>query len=225
MKRETLAALNAARKAGKSIVRATDLSTGDERLIDPYTDGSLLGLAARDAARADRSQPVTVEDRDWFLAVFNPPLELAIIGAVHIAQPLAEMAILAGYGVRVIDPRTAFATSERFPGVSLTHDWPDEALEKAPLGPRSAIVALTHDPKLDDPALTAALRSSCFYIGALGSKKTHAARLARLRASGFADADLGRIHGPVGLDIGAKTPAEIAVSILGQMTQTLRAGL
>jgi xanthine dehydrogenase accessory factor len=224
MKRETLAALNEARRAGRAVVRATDLATGEEQLIDPYADGSALGLAAKDAARADRSQPVEIDGRSWFLAVYNPPLDLVIIGAVHIAQPLAQMAAITGYGVRVIDPRTAFATEERFPGVVLSHDWPDEALEKAPLGPRSAVVALTHDPKVDDPALTAALKSDCFYIGALGSKKTHAGRLARLKEQGFTDNELSRIRGPVGLNIGAKSPAEIAVSVLAEITQTLRAG-
>ncbi|HEY1708455.1 MAG TPA: XdhC family protein [Rhizomicrobium sp.] len=224
MRRETLAALNDARKANRAAVRAIDLATGEETLIDPYTDGSPLGLAAKDAARADRSQPVEIDGRSWFLGVFNPPLDLAIVGAVHIAQPLAQMAAMAGYGVRVIDPRTAFATTERFPAVALSYDWPDEALEKAPLGPRSAIVVLAHDPKIDDPALIHALRSDCFYIGALGSKKTHAGRLARLKAEGFSDNELSRIHGPVGLAIGAKSPAEIAVSVLAEMTQTLRAG-
>jgi xanthine dehydrogenase accessory factor len=124
--------------------------------------------------------------------------------------------------VRIIDPRTAFASAERFPGVAISHDWPDEALAISPLGPRSALVALTHDPKIDDPALEAALRSTCFYIGALGSKKTHAARLARLRENGFGDRELTRIHGPVGLAIGAKSPAEIAISILAEMTGELR---
>src|SRR4051812_40836165 len=127
MKRETLAALNEARRAGRAVVRATDLATGEEQLIDPYADSSGLGLAAKDAARADRSQPVEIDGRSWFLAVYNPPLDLVIIGAVHIAQPLAQMATITGYGVRVIDPRTAFATEERFPGVVLSHDWPDEA--------------------------------------------------------------------------------------------------
>jgi xanthine dehydrogenase accessory factor len=224
MRRETLAAINEARRANRAIVRATDLTTGDEQLIDPYADNSPLGLAARDAARADRSQPVEIDGRSWFLGVFNPPLDLCIIGAVHIAQPLAQMAAMTGYGVRIIDPRTAFATAERFPGVALSHDWADEALEKQPLGPRSAVVALTHDPKLDDPALVVALRSNCFYIGTLGSKKTHAGRLARLKEQGFSDNELARIHGPVGLNIGAKSPAEIAVSILAEMTQVLRAG-
>ncbi len=224
MRAEILLQLNAARHAGRAIVRATDLASGDECLIDPYTDHSPLGLAARDAARDDRSAPVEIEGRNWFLTVFNPPLDLVIIGAVHIAQPLARLGAMAGYGVRVIDPRTAFATQERFPGVTLIHAWADEALAKAPLGPRSAMVALTHDPKLDDPALTAALNSPCFYIGALGSKKTHAGRLARLKQAGFGDEQLVRIHGPVGLDIGAKSPAEIAVSIMAEMTKVLRAG-
>jgi len=224
MRRETLAALNEARHAGRAIVRATDLATGDEIVLDPMTDETPLGAAAAQAARADQSTTVELDGRSWFLAVYNPPLDLVIVGAVHIAQPLARMATLTGYGVRVIDPRTSFATPERFPDVRLSHDWPDDALAQSPLGPRSALVALTHDPKVDDPALTAALRSDCFYIGALGSKKTHAARLARLEQNGFSSDQLARIRGPAGLAIGAKSPAEIAVSILAQMTATLRQG-
>ena len=224
MRRETLASLNEARRAGRAIVRATDLKTGDEIVLDPMTDTTPLGTAAAQAARADQSTTVELDGRSWFLAVYNPPLDLVIVGAVHIAQPLARMAALAGYGVRVIDPRKSFATPERFPDVHLSHDWPDDALAKAPLGPRSALVALTHDPKVDDPALTAALHSDCFYIGALGSKKTHAARLARLEQNGFSTEQLARICGPAGLAIGAKSPAEIAVSILAQMTAALRQG-
>lgn len=224
MKRETLTALNEARRAGRAIVRATDLQSGKEKLIDPAKDSSSLGITAANAARADQSGPVEIDGKNWFLAVYNPPLDLAIIGAVHIAQPLAQMAALAGYNVRIIDPRTAFATEERFPNVALSHDWPDEALAKKPLGSRSALVALTHDPKLDDPALTAALRSQCFYIGALGSKKTHAGRLARMKAHGFSDEELAKIHGPIGLPLGGRSPAEIAISILAQMTEVLRAG-
>ena len=163
-----------------------------------------------------------IEGRSWFLEVYNPPLDLVIVGAVHIAQPLSRIAALAGYNVRIIDPRTAFATAERFPGITLSHDWADEALAKSPLGPRSAIVLLTHDPKLDDPALVAALRSDCFYIGALGSKKTQAARRARMQAEGFGEQELARIHGPVGLNIGARSPAEVAVAILAEITQVLR---
>src|ERR1051326_4848200 len=224
MKRETLQALNGARRAGRAIVRAVDLGTGEEMLIDPTNNASLLGAASAKAARADQSAAVEIEGRTWFLTVYNPPLDLVVVGAVHIAQPLAQMARLAGYGVRVIDPRTAFATAERFPGIAMSHDWPDEALAKAPPGPRSALVALTHNPKVDDPALTAALSSNCFYIGALGSKKTHAARRERLKQHGFSDADLDRIHGPIGLVIGARSPAEIAIAILAEMTQVLRTG-
>ena len=224
MKRETLFALNAARRAGHAVVRASDVRTGEEKLIDPAKDISPLGIAAAQAARADQSGPVEIEGRSWFLAVYNPPLDLVIVGAVHITQALAQMAALAGFGVRVVDPRTAFATAERFPHVALSHEWPDELLEKRPLGPRSALVALTHDPKLDDPALTAALRSPAFYIGALGSKKTHAARLVRLKAHGFSDEELSRIHGPIGLALGGRSPAEIAIAILAEMTRVLRTG-
>jgi xanthine dehydrogenase accessory factor len=222
MKRETLLALNEARRKGRAVVRASNLATGEEKLIDPAMDTSPLGLEAARAARADQSGPVEIGGETWFLGVFNPPLDLVIVGAAHIAQPLSVMAQMAGYGVRVIDPRTAFATKERFPGLPISHDYPDDALAKAPLGARSALVALTHDPKVDDPALTTALRSPCFYIGALGSKKNHAARLARLKENGFSDSDLARIHGPIGLSIGAKSPAEIAVSILAEMTRDLR---
>lgn len=223
MKRSALAALQEARKAGKALVRALDLATGEERLIDPLDDRSPLGLAAAGAARKDRSGPTEVEGRSWFLEVHNPPLELRIVGAVHIAQPLARMANLADYRVSVIDPRRAFATAERFPNVRMSHEWPDEALAREPLSLRSALVALTHDPKIDDPALESALRSNCFYIGALGSRKTHAARLDRLAGHGWNEADLARIRGPVGLAIGARSPAEIAIAILAEMTLRLRA--
>lgn len=220
MKRDILERL--VRNGTKAWVRALDLATHEERLIDPSTDDTALGQAARAAARADASGDAEVEGRIWFLEVHNPPLELVAVGAVHIAQPLAAMAAMASYAVRIIDPRAAFATEARFPGVKLVQDWPDQALAKAPLGPRSALVVLAHDPKIDDPALEAALNSEAFYVGALGSKKTHAARLERLSAKGFAADALARIHGPVGLAIGAKSPSEIALSILAQMTQTLR---
>ena len=221
--RETIAELNAARNEKRGVVLATDLIRGRSRLIYTETAGSgALADAALKASRLDESATVEAEGTSWFLTVFNTPLDLAIIGAVHIAQPLARMAALADYAVRIIDPRTAFATEERFPNVALSHDWPDEALAAKPLTARSAIVALTHDPKLDDPALTAALRSPAFYIGALGSKQTHARRLDRLKERGFSDTDLQRIHGPIGLKIGARSPAEIAVAILGEMTSELR---
>lgn len=224
MRRETLLALNAVRKTGRAIVLATDLETGEENVIDPAVDLTPLGTASAEAMRADRSAPVLLDGRTWFLTVFNPPLELVIVGGVHIAQHLARVSALSGYRVRIIDPRTSFATPERFPGVALTHDWPDDAFRISPLGARSALVALTHDPKVDDPALIAGLRSNCFYIGALGSKKNQAGRLARLKAHGFSNGDLARIHGPVGLAIGARSPAEIAISILAEMIQTLRLG-
>lgn len=223
MKRSTLEALLEARKVGRTLVRVLDLATAEEHLVDPRDDRSPLGSAATEAARTDRSGPADVEGRNWFLEVHNPPLELRIVGAVHIAQPLSRMAILANYRVDVIDPRRAFATAERFPNISLSHDWPDEALARAPLSARSALVTLTHDPKIDDPALESALRSNCFYIGALGSKKTHTARLGRLAEKGWKDTELARIRGPVGLAIGARSPAEIAISILADMTLRLRA--
>lgn len=222
MRLATLKALNEARRDGRAIVRATDLASGEELLIDPAADASPLGQAAAGAARADMSGPAQIEGRSWFLSVFNPPLDLVIVGAVHIAQPLVPMAREAGYGVRIVDPRSAFATPARFAGVAISHDWPDEALARAPLGARSAIVFLSHDPKIDDPGLIAALKSNCFYIGTLGSKKTQAARNARMREAGFGYNELSRIHGPVGLDIGARSPAEIAVSILAEMTLVLR---
>jgi len=222
LNRETLARINQARRDARAIVRATNLATGEERMIDPTADKSPLGEAAAGAARADTSGPAQIEGQSWFLAVYNPPLDLVIIGAVHVAQPLATMAALTGFRVRIIDPRTAFATATRFPHTKLSNEWHDEALAKEPLGQRSALVALAHDPKLDDPGLIIALKSPCFYIGALGSNKTHAGRLERLKHEGFSEQDLSRIHGPIGLDIGARSPAEIAVAILAEVTQTLR---
>jgi len=218
-----------ASRAGKPAALATNLRNGFQVLIQgPDFEGNLkldsAGLAAVKRALADdRSASIELPDGVVFIEVFNPKLRLVIVGAVHIAQPLAQMAALAGYQVAVIDPRSAFASGERFPGVSLSTEWPDEALQRLKPDRRSAIVTLTHDPKLDDPALAAALRSDAFYIGALGSRKTHAARLARLGELGFKDADFARIHGPLGLDIGAVSPAEIALSALAQMTQVLRA--
>jgi xanthine dehydrogenase accessory factor len=220
-----IAALKKARDEKRAVALATDLATGESLVLYPSESGTgALHEAARLQARRDESGTVEADGKSWFLTVFNPPLDLAIIGAVHIAQPLSRIASLADYAVRIIDPRTAFATEERFPGAALSHHWPDEALARTPLTSRSAIVALTHDPKLDDPALIAALKSSAFYIGALGSRTTHARRLERLKAQGFADSELARIHGPIGLNIGARSPAEIAVAILGEMTATLRQG-
>ncbi len=225
MKLESLKALTAARAAGREIAIATCLATGAERVIDltrPPED-DLEALAVRAAAR-DQSGPAEFQGEDWFINVFNPPIALVIVGAVHIAQPLSRMASTLGWRVGVIDPRTAFASEARFPGVTLSHAWPDQALAEFGVTSRTAVVTLTHDPKLDDPALQEALRSRAFYVGALGSRKTHASRCARLEAAGFSGEAVSRIRGPVGLSINARTPGEIAVSILGQIIETLRAG-
>lgn len=213
------------RDAKCPVVLATRLTDGSQKLIHPSDkqDENWLIEAIHEALATDKSRIVIAPDgAEWFLNAFNPPLRLIVVGAVHIAQPLARMAALAGYDVTVVDPRTAFASSERFPGVALSTDWPDEAVSALAPDARTAVVTLTHDPKLDDPALKAALASPCFYIGALGSRKTHGSRLERLRAAGFDDGALARIHGPVGLSIGAKSPAEIAISILAQIIQRLR---
>jgi xanthine dehydrogenase accessory factor len=228
MKRETLEQLLADRAAKRTVVLATNLASGEERLIYPLEDDAegdvdaTLLEAARKTVRSDRSASVEGEDGETFLHVFNPPLRLLIVGAVHIAQPLSQMAAIAGYDVVVIDPRRAFATDARFPGVELVPEWPDEGLEALALDHRTAVVTLTHDPKLDDPALTVALKSEVFYIGSLGSNKTHAARLERLRREGIEEEALGRINGPIGLHIGAKSPAEIALAIMAQVTAALR---
>lgn len=229
MKLSLLQKALAASRAGRAAVLVTHLKSGQQSFIEGSEASGDLALdqaalaAIREAVTEDRNATIETAAGPVFVEVFNPRLRCIIVGAVHIAQPLARMASLAGYLVTVVDPRTAFASDERFPDVQLSTDWPDEALEKLKPNRRTAIITLTHDPKLDDPALAAALRSDAFYIGALGSKKTHAARLKRLQATGFGEAELGRIHGPVGLDIGAVSPAEIAVAILAQVTQVLRA--
>lgn len=212
----------------RTVVLATDPRSGAEELFFPdeeearpaHAEGHAL---ARAAARDERSGPVRLADgREMLLRVFAPPLELVLVGAVHIAKALAPMAVLAGYEVRIIDPRSAFASLERFPGTRIIPAWPDEALAEAPPLARTALVTLTHDPKLDDPALKAALASPAFYVGALGSRRTHAARLERLRRAGLAEPELERIRGPVGLAIGARSPEEIAIAILAEMTAVRR---
>jgi xanthine dehydrogenase accessory factor len=203
-------------------VRAIALGGGISRLFAWGDADGALADAAQLAMRADQSRIVTLDGADWFLQVFAPPVHLIIAGAAHIAQSLARMAAELGWRVTVVDPRTGWANPARFPGVALVTEWPDDAMYQLALGPRSAVVTLTHDPKLDDPALTAALRSDAFYIGALGSKKTHEARRSRLTALGFEPESVGRIHGPVGLDIGASGAPEIAVSILAEIVGKLR---
>lgn len=224
MQRQTLAALLRARDEKRAVVLATRLRDGIEKLIYPSEKIEEIWLIEpiSQVVKSDKSRTIEGPDGEWFLNVFNPPLRLILVGAVHIAQPLARMAGDLGYDVAVIDPREAFASEERFPGVHLVRSWPDEAMSELAPDARTAVVTLTHDPKLDDPALQVALKAPCFYIGSLGSKKTHAARLERLTAAGFDEAALARIHGPVGLAIGARSPAEIAVSILAEMTARLR---
>ena len=223
MRRATLEKLVAARQDGRPMVRAIDPQSGEEKLIDPGADTSPLGRAAAEALARDASGRVTVEGRDWFLTLYNVPQELVIVGAVHIAQALAALAMAAGYRVRVIDPRPAYAAEERFAAIRLIRDWPEEALAAEPLTRRSALVALAHDPKVDDPGLAAALRSQAFYVGGLGSRRTHSRRLTRLKGLGFSDAELARIRGPVGLAIGAKSPSEIAIAILAELVQVRHA--
>ena len=227
MKLTTIKALNDARNSGKSALLYSDLESGAETLtVKGEGTGDIeLTPAMREAAERahneDRGRVVETDGRRIFIQVFNPPRRLIIVGAVHISQPLVPMARLAGYDVTVIDPRGAWATPERFPDIEIDSRWPDDALEDLKPDTRTAVVTLTHDPKLDDPALTVALRSNAFYIGALGGRKTAGKRRERLTEEGFGPDDFARIRGPVGLDIGAVSPAEIAVSIIGQITETL----
>lgn len=230
MKRDILDKLTAARAAKTPVALATNLRSGQQKLI--FLDGSEGELcidvdmiaAAADALRRDQHIRFSTPAGEVFVQVFNPPPRLILVGAVHISQPLARAGDLTGYGVTIVDPRRGFAGSQRFEGIDICGEWPDEALARLKPDARTAIVTLTHDPKLDDPALATALKSPAFYIGALGSRKTHAARIERLKALGIGDNELKRIHGPVGLDIGALSPAEIAISIMAQITQIRRSG-
>lgn len=230
MKRRVLDAVLSAGREGRSVSLATALATGRQLMVDTASAEGELELdtaalaAVREALGSDRNTTIETADGRVFVEVFSPPRRCFVVGAVHIAQPLVQMLKLAEYGVTVIDPRGSFATEARFPEVELTQEWPDEALERLKPDHRSAVVTLTHDPKLDDPALAVALRSDCFYIGALGSRRTYAARCSRLTDLGFREAELARIHGPIGLAIGAVSPAEVAISIIAQMTQILRRG-
>lgn len=228
MKRPIREQLVAARAAKRPVALATNLRSGQQLLVfSNETSGDLcldvdMVAAAADALRSDNSTTFSTPAGDVFVQVFNPPPRMIVVGAVHIAEPLAAMGALAGYGVTLVDPRRGFAARDRFAGFEIMGDWPDEAMDKLKPDMRTAVVTLTHDPKLDDPALAAALKSSAFYIGALGSRKTHASRLGRLKALGFDDQSLARIHGPVGIDINALSPAEIAISIMAQITDVRR---
>ena len=225
MKAETLAALQEARAKRRAVALATRLDDAAEALV--YRDeakGDLAGdqaivSAARRAMDIGKSETVDIGGAKIFLNVYVPPPRLIIVGAVHIAQSLAPMAAMLEFDVTVVNPRGAWATTQRFPGVKVIKDWADEAFQEMGLDISTAVVTLTHDPKLDDPALESALKSDVFYIGALGSKRTHAKRKERLAEVGITDDMFARIHGPVGLNIGAKSPAEIAVSILSQIIE------
>lgn len=230
MKTDILNAVLAARAASRPVAVVSNLDTGEQALVYPDAVEGSLALSdaaiasARKAIADDKSSRIPAEaagNAPLFAQVSNPPKRMIVVGAVHIAQPLVVMAQTAGYAVTIVDPRGAFATKDRFPGVDLSEDWPDDALTALNIDTRTAVVTLTHDPKLDDPALMVALKSPAFYIGSLGSKRTHAKRVERLTEAGLSEAEIGRIHAPVGLNIGAKSPAEIAVSILAQITEVL----
>jgi xanthine dehydrogenase accessory factor len=223
MRLSLLSDLNAERAARRAAVLVTDVASGEQRIVrEAEVGGDPLTQDLQESLRRGKSGLVERDDRQFFLTVQTPPVRVVVIGAVHISQALAPMAKDLDLDVTIIDPRTAFATPERFPDAPVLAEWPDAVLPDVGIDQYTAVVALTHDPKIDDPALTAALRSKCFYIGALGSRKTHERRVQRLTASGFTEADLARIHAPIGLDIGAVSPAEIAVSILAEIVASLR---
>jgi xanthine dehydrogenase accessory factor len=223
VKTETLAELNAERQARRPVLVVTDMADGSQRLVKHRDFASdPLRVELEKHLRMGKSGAVEVEGKKLFITVHAPTARLVIAGAVHISQALVPMAKMLDYDVTVVDPRTAFASPERFPDVPLIAEWPDVALPPLNVDHYTAFVALTPDPKIDDPALAHALERDCFYIGALGSRKTHARRLDRLKSLGFGDNVLSRIHAPIGLNIGAVSPAEIAVSIIGEITQQLR---
>jgi xanthine dehydrogenase accessory factor len=223
MRLDILKVLNAERAARRAVFVVTDEASGDQRLVKAADiAGDPLRAVLEAHLRSGKSGMEETPQGKVFVTAYVPPPRLVITGAVHISQALAPMAGLLGYDVTIVDPRTAFATPERFPDLKLIPEWPDVALPPLAIDRYTAFVALTHDPKIDDPALLHALARDCFYIGALGSRKTHGRRLERLKAQGASDAELARIHAPIGLAIGAVSPPEIAVAILGQMTARLR---
>jgi xanthine dehydrogenase accessory factor len=221
----SLKAVNIERRARRAVILMTELKSNTDRIVREKDAGSIggeLGEAVRKAFHMGMSQGVNADGKGYFLNVYLPQPRLVVIGAVHISQALAPMAKVAGYPVEIIDPRTAFASPERFPGVELSAEWPEDALKAKPLDPYCALAALTHDPKIDDFALKAALDAGCFYVGALGSRKTHAKRVERLLAMGATPEQIERIHAPIGVDIDALVPSEIAVATLAQVIQAFR---
>jgi xanthine dehydrogenase accessory factor len=223
MRAEHLAEINEARRKRRAVILVTDIETGGGRVV---VEGADIPVEFRTEAekvfRTGKSGLVEVDGRKLFFNVQVPPPRIAVIGAVHISQALAAIAPVAGYDLRIIDPRTAFATPERFAGVDLAADWPEDVLKDRPLDAYTALVAVTHDPKIDDFPIAEALRTGCFYVGALGSRKTHAKRVERLQDVGVTEEQIARIDAPIGLDISAQSPAEIAVAVMGAIIQAFR---
>jgi xanthine dehydrogenase accessory factor len=220
MRADQLATINTARNSRRAVAYVTDLVTGEGQAVD----GSQIAMHVlrediEKALRSGKPAMVEAEGGQMFVNVYVPPPQIAVIGAVHISQALAAMAPVAGFDIRIIDPRTAFATPERFAGIDIVADWPEDVLKDRPLDAYTALVAVTHDPKIDDFPIAEALRTGCFYVGALGSRKTHAKRVERLQAAGLGEAEIARIDAPIGLDIAAQSPAEIAVAVLGAIIQ------
>jgi xanthine dehydrogenase accessory factor len=225
MKADIFAEIMNAHAQRKPVALVTALESGDQRVVArDHAADDILAQILDEAFRFDRSGVHKIPEGEFFVHIYNPPLRLVIIGAVHIAQAVIPIAKAAGYDIVVVDPRGAFATGERFPDIVLHAEWPDEILPQLSLDQRSALLALTHDPKIDDPALHLAFKSKVFYIGALGSKRTQATRKQRLMDAGFSETDIARIHGPIGIDIGAQGAPEIAISIMAELTRVLRLG-
>jgi xanthine dehydrogenase accessory factor len=223
MKLDVLAALNTERAARRAAIIVSNIATAEQRLVKAAEIANdPLGAILAERLRSGKSGMADSDEGRVFLTVHVPAAQLVAIGAVHISQALAPIAKLLGYDVTIVDPRTAFASPERFPDVKIIAEWPDKALPSLGIDRYTAFVALTHDPKIDDPALLYALARDCFYIGALGSRKTHGRRVDRFKQEGIGDAEISRIHAPIGLNIGAVSPAEIAVSIIAQITESLR---
>ena len=220
MKDETLNLILSEKNNRNTIIVATEINSGEQIIINEKNDTDInnkILIAAKNNIIQGKSEVLEIESNKWFINITLPPLRLITVGAVHIAQPLAEIATISGYEVIIIDPRAAFANTQRFPDIKIINEWPEVALNELAIDNRTAVVTLTHDPKLDDSALNAALKSKAFYIGSLGSKKTHKARVQRLKIANFSEDEINRIHGPIGLAIGAKSPQEIAISIISEI--------
>jgi len=220
LKDETLSLILSEKNNRNTIIVATEINSGEQIIINEKNDTDInnkILIAAKNNIIQGKSEVLEIESNKWFINITLPPLRLITVGAVHIAQPLAEIATISGYEVIIIDPRAAFANTQRFPDIKIINEWPEVALNELAIDNRTAVVTLTHDPKLDDSALNAALKSKAFYIGSLGSKKTHKARVQRLKIANFSEDEINRIHGPIGLAIGAKSPQEIAISIISEI--------